>query len=430
MNNFKSALFFVAILTFSLFAKQKLDGIIAVVGDSAILKSELDAYVYMKLSQDKSEEKPDSLAMNMIRRSALDEMIDGKVMLVHAEKDTNISVTKAEVESELESRINFIIKRNNLTLEQLDTVLQKEQGITLAKFKIEIKNQIKQELLQQKLQYFYVASEKLSNSDISTFYEEYKDSIPAAGPSLLLNHLSFSLVPSKEIREKAYAKISKIKEILNGGADFAETAKQFSEDPGASSGGDLGFISKGSISELIFEEKIFSLKPGEISEPFETKIGFHIVNVLARKGQSVHVKQIFVAVSPDEVKKKQITALFDSIAATSPNESNFSDAIIQHSNDPLLKSKKGLLPWNTIATLDDEIKNSFDTLAVGSISKVIANEKSISLYRIKAVDENRKVTLSDDWNTIAQIAKRIYEQKKMVELVAKWRKTMYIEKRL
>lgn len=428
MKKTRLIILLIAIFITFIYSREKIDGIAAIVGDSVILKSELDAYIYLKLSQ--SGDKPDSLAINMMRYSILDEMIDGKVLLVHAEKDTNISITDADIDSELENRISYIMKQNNISLDQLKVLLEKEQGVTFTKFKQEIKKQIRSEIIKQKIQYFYVSSQKLSNSDIVDFYNEYKDSLPTMGKSILLQKLEYNLSPSKEVREKAYAKISKLKEQINNGADFAEIAKKFSEGPNASLGGDLGYIQKGSIDELDFEEKIFSLKPGDISEPFETRLGFHIVSIEGRKGQSVKVRQIFVSVEPDKDKKAKVYSTLDSLSKLSISESDFTKHIEKLSNNEQTKSRKGLMTWKTVSELTETLKSSFSDLSVGNISKPIENENSINLYRIKEIEEDRKLNLSDDWNNISQIAKRIYEQKKMIELVEKWRKDIFIEKRL
>ncbi len=409
-------------------SREKVDGIAAVVGDSVILKSELDAYIYLKLSQ--TGDKPDSLAINMMRYSVLDEMIDGKVLLVHAEKDTNISISEADIEAELENRINYIMKQNKITLDQLKVLLEKEQGVTFTKFKKEIKKQIKSEIIKQKIQYFYVASQKLSNSEIVDFYNEYKDSLPAMGKSILLQKLEYNLSPSKEVREKAYAKISHLREQINNGVDFSDLAKKFSEGPNAKLGGELGYIEKGTIDELDFEEKIFSLKPGDISQPFETRLGFHIVSIEGRKGQAVKVRQIFVSVEPDKEKKSNILSKLDSLSKEKLSENDFIKNVKLLSNDEQSKSRNGLLTWKTMSELSDNVKSSFSDLSEGKISNPIETDKSVVIYRIKSIDENRKLSLSDDWNSISQIAKRIYEQKKMIELVEKWRIDIYIEKRL
>ncbi len=407
---------------------EKIDGIAAVIGDSIILNSELEAYIFLKINR--LGLKPDSLEANILQHKLLDELIDGKVLLVYAEKDTNIFVSNEEIDNELGVRLDYIMKQNQLTIRDLDSILFKEQGIHLNKFKNELRIQIRQELLKQKVQQFYVSSSKVNKSEVETFYNEYKDSLPSLGKSIHLSKISINVTPSDETKQKAYSKITSIKEMLDNGDDFTELAKLHSDGPNASNGGLLGYISKGTLSELKFEKIIFSLKPGETSNPFATRLGFHIVNVIERKDQEAKVRQIFINTSPSNEIIKTTISLLDSIKDNCTSKKVFKEAILKYSNDEVSKAQNGLLKWQTIASLDPKIKENYDTLGIGNITKPIKDDNIISLYRVEDLKDNRKLSLTEDWNEVAQIAQRIYTQKKLIELVNKWRKETFIDIRL
>ena len=424
----RSSMLALVLFVFSLSAAEKLDGIIAVVGDSVILSSELEAYMFLQINQ--LGLQPDSLEMNILRYKLLNGLIEGKVLLVRAEKDTNITISNDELESELKNRIKMILNQNRINMQEFEKLLEKEQGITLSKFKKEIRQQIRQEMLKQKVQQFYIASESVSRSDIEKFYYDFKDTLPTYGESILLSKITISLTPSDEVRQKAYAKITSLKEKLDNGEDFAEVAALHSEGPNAASGGDLGYISKGTLSELTFEEKIFSLKPGETSAPFETRLGFHIINVLDRKDQKVHIRQLFVTITPAEKEIQTIMALFDSIKTECKTKECFVRAVKKYSKDEASKARNGRLHWQALAELDSKTKDSFDTLAVGIVGSPVRNENSVSLYRIEDIKESRKLSLSEDWNKISQIAQQFYIQKKLIGLVDRWQKELFIDIRL
>ncbi|MBD3322062.1 MAG: hypothetical protein GF350_13270, partial [Chitinivibrionales bacterium] len=275
-------------LFYSAHPLELLDGIAAVVGDSVILVSELEAYTL--LTMNRRGIRPDSIDIETFQKQVLDELIDGKVFLVRAEKDTNIVVREEEVEDALDRQIKAILNENNTTLEELEQELVRTNNMNLQEFKSQMRRGIKEQLLKQKVQQLYVASTSVTRSDVEKFYEEYKDSLPSAGKSARLSKLSISYSPSDSIRQAAYERITSLKERLDNGEDFAELASQFSDGPNAVEGGDLGWIEKGTLSELAFEEKAFSLEPGEVSEIFETRIGFHIVKAEARKNQQVRVR--------------------------------------------------------------------------------------------------------------------------------------------
>lgn len=412
----------------SVYATEKIDAIVAVVGDSVILESELEAYTFLKINQ--SGLKPDSLEMQMLRRRYLDELIEGKVLLVYAEKDTNITVSEDEVEREVDMRIKYIMQQNRLTAEELDKILVKEQGISLKKFRREMGQQLRQELLKQKIQYQYAGSYKVNRQDIESFYHEYKDSIPSVGESIRLSEISIRLKTTDETREQAYQKIMKAKEGLDKGASFIDMAKEYSDDPNSESGGDLGYIGKGTLNELSFEEKIFSLKPGQISQPFESRLGWHIVEILDRKDNKVHVRQIFTSTKPSEKEIQTVTTLLDSIRSSCRSEKDFTAAVRRYSTNDLSRAHNGLLPWSTVNELNVSVKNAFDTMTVGALSEPVRLDTRVVLYRIHALEENRKLTLKDDWNEIAQLAQRIYQQKKLIELVRGWKDDVFIDIRL
>ena len=420
--------FLLILFPFFLHATEKLDEIVAIIGDSLILSSELDAYTLLRIDQ--LGLKPDSLESDILRYKLLNEIVEGKILLVHAEKDSNISITNEEVENEVNNRINYILKQNKIDLNALDALLKKEQGINLSIFKKEISQQIRQEILKQKVQQFYIPADNISRNDVEAFYNEYRDSLPGLGESVRLSTISINLSPSDKIKEKAFAKISLIKEMLDNGKDFDKVAKLHSEGPNAKNGGDLGYISKGTLNLLNFEEIIFSLKPGETSDVFSTNMGFHIVNIIDRKDQQVHVRQIFVNYNFPEEKIQEIISLLDSIKSHCTNREDFINAVQLYSTDEVTKARNGQLKWQVVSGLDPKIKSTFDTFAVGSISSYIRSDNLLAIYRIDDIKKNRQLTLEDDWNEVAQIAQRIYTQKKLIELVEKWRKEIYIDLRL
>jgi peptidyl-prolyl cis-trans isomerase SurA len=159
-------------------------------------------------------------------------------------------------------------------------------------------------------------------------------------------------------------------------------------------------------------------------------MGFHIVNIIDRKDQQVRVRQIFVNFNFPEEKIQEITSLLDSIKLHCTNQEDFIKAVQLYSSDDATKARNGQLKWQVTSGLDPKIKSAFDTFTVGSISSYIKNDNLLTIYRIDDIQKNRHLTLKDDWNEIAQIAQRIYTQKKLIDLVEKWRKEIYIDIRL
>jgi peptidyl-prolyl cis-trans isomerase SurA len=395
-----------------------------VVGDEHILLSEVDAYTALRLNAEGL--KPDAGDIAKYRKQYINELIDGKVLLAHAKNDTTVQVTSEEVDRALDGHIASILQQNQLSLDSLELLLQREQGITLAKFKAESRSAIKEQLLKQKVHRQYLSSIKVSRRDVEDFYKTYKDSLPKAGESVLLSKLAVEIAPPPSVRQAAYEKILSIKKRLDGGADFAEMAKQYSESPDAASGGDLGFIEKGTLTLLAFEQKAFSLPVGQTSDPFQTSLGFHLINVVARENQKVHVRQILVSVaaSPEQIKKTE--ALLDSVREHCSSEAAFAAAVKKYSTDKLSKVRGGRIGWKTLLELPGQVRGAIDTLQKGDVSAIINDNKEMVIYRVDDRVKERALTLDDDWQVLADKAKDIQAQKKLLELVTRWRKQVYI----
>ena len=219
---FLSALMFV-FFSSTAFTQERLDGVVAVIGNEIILQSELDAYSLLRMEG--MGINRDSSDISQLRKNFLDELIDGKVLLAYAKKDTTLNVTEPEVDQMLNNHISMLLKQNNLTLEQLDAELQRQQGLTLNKFKSQARKAIKEQLYKQKIQQSYLSSIKVSRKDVESFYKQYADSLPKAGESVLLSKISMKVASSNSKRQAAYDKIKTVKQKLDKGEDFAELAK-------------------------------------------------------------------------------------------------------------------------------------------------------------------------------------------------------------
>ncbi len=410
-------------------ASDKIDGIAAVVGDSVILISEIDAYSLMRLNN--SAQKTDSAELPKVRKQYLDELIDGKILIVHAAKDTNIVVKEAEVDQALNNQVQMILQQNNISLAALEQELKTKYNMGLLKFKAQMRTQIQEQLIRQKVQQLYVSSSlQINRKDVDAFYAAYKDSLPQMGESVLLYKLTVRLSPSDSMRQSAFAKITEIKRRLDNGEDFAKLAKQYSDDPSSENGGDLGFIKKGTLGELVFEEKAFALNPGQTSDIFESRLGFHIVSVIDKKDQMVHVRQIFVKVTPPEEYVQKMLGRLDSIKTHCATLQDFVAAVTSMSTDNQSKVNDGRMGWLALYELPESIRTVVDSLKPGEASKPVRDGNDCTLYWVDDRKGQRKLTMEDDYALLAEKTREITAQKKLIDLVRKWRQEVFVEVRL
>jgi peptidyl-prolyl cis-trans isomerase SurA len=410
------------------YAAERLDGVAAVVGDSVILLSELDAYIMARLSN--AGEKPDTAGFRNLRKQYLGDLIDGKVLIVHAARDSNIVVKETEVDQAVSGHIMQILAQNSMTMDVLERELRDKYGMSMTKFRAQLRGQLQEQLVKQKVSQLYVGQVAAKKNDVQAFFNDYKDSLPTIGESVLLSKIMVKLTPPDSLRQAAYAKITGIKRRLDKGENFGAVARQYSEDPSAADSGDLGFIAKGTLSELKFEETAFSLGIGQIIDVFESRLGFHIVQVVAKKDQMVHVRQIFVRVTPPEAVIARVMGQLDSVRANVQSSDEFSAAVRLLSTDAESRAHNGRVGWVPLFSLPEGLRAVLDSLAAGGISAPLRDGNEITLYRLDDRKKNRQLTMEDDYELLAEKTREIMAQKKLLDLVRKWRHEIYVDIRL
>jgi peptidyl-prolyl cis-trans isomerase SurA len=408
--------------------ENRLDGIAAVVGDEIVLVSELEAYVYMRLAAAGVE--PQHADMKTLVETGMTDLIDNKVLLVRAKGDSTINVRNDEVESTLNNHISMILQQNRITMEQFEFQLRAQQGTTMARFKSEARRAIREQLYKQKLQQSYYFGAKVNRRDVEEFYAKYGDSLPVVGESFELLKLSVRLAPSDSVRQAAFDKIRAAKRELDAGGNFEELAKKYSESPEGASGGDLGYLSKGSTELLALEERAFALAVGQASEPFETRLGYHIILVEEKRDMRVKLRQILVRSAPTEQEREALVARLDSLRGAIKDRVQFEAAARAQSVDAPTRTRGGAMGWLTLLELPPTVREAVQNLEEGQISVPVADDNILSIYMVSKRADSRKLTLDNDYAVIAEKARDITAQLKLLDMIKQWREKTYIDKRI
>jgi hypothetical protein len=231
-------------------------------------------------------------------------------------------------------------------------------------------------------------------------------------------------------RQKAYETISFVrKQIIEKGESFENMAKKYSKAPNAEiNGGDLGFIGKGTLSLIRLEAAAFSLEPGEVSSPIETKIGWHLLKTTERRGINVHIFHIFIPVNAPEDKIQTAIQKLDSVAASNPTQEQFSQAIHQFGTDKIDKAYDGDMGWQLLSALDNQTRSGFASVEKGAVTqKSIRKENSVYLYRISDYNKNRPMDFESDYEEISNFATQLQSQEKLRDLINSWRSNVFIK---
>ena len=281
----KTLLILLLIFGFEGYAQNQpvLDEIVAVIGNHIILRSDLEAE-YIQAKKDMSFYPGD------LKCEILNQLIIQKLYLHKGERDSIYSSPEM-VESELDRRVKYYASQIGG-----EARLAQYLGMTINEYKDRRRPEIENQQVSQKVQSTIVSDIKASPTDVRKFFASIpKDSLPKFGEELELGLISMKPEPSDYAKEYALEKITKIRQdLLRGLYSFDFAAKSNSDDKTtAVNGGELGYFSRGQMVGA-FERVAYKLKGDSISEVIETKYGYHILQLIDRKGEKVNARHILI----------------------------------------------------------------------------------------------------------------------------------------
>ena len=372
--NIKNSILIIALLVANITMAQEkhvIDGVAAVVGKSVILNSDIDKGIMQYKAQ--------GVAITDGMDCQVFEDLMVEKLLVHQAIIDSVEVSNDEVNRSVDQRLQMLIQRVG-SLEKLEDFYNK----TEEELKDEMFDILKDQLLAQRMQQTIIADVDVTPEEVRTYFNNIPEADrPQFGTEVVLAHIVKKPILSKETKDATIAKLNEIrKDIVENGASFKMKAILYSEDPGsAGKGGAYYGVKKGQFVKP-FEEVAFNLQEGEVSEPFETEFGFHIVQLIKRKGEELDLRHILIKpiLRPEDLEETQAT--LDSIKSKIiQGEITFSEAAKEFSDDETTKFNDGIMinPRTQeghfeLNQLDKDIYFSVQGLNVGDISDVIYRE--------------------------------------------------------
>ncbi|HOY31943.1 MAG TPA: peptidylprolyl isomerase [Bacteroidales bacterium] len=424
MKNFKyKTILFITLLLLTVTGRSQpdtgkilVDEIAAVVGGNTILYSDIENEYLQSLLQGVT-------VGSGLKCQILEEMMFQKLLLTQAELDS-VTVTDKQVDSELERRMRYFISQVG-SKEKLEEYFSK----TILEIKEDMRDKIHEYLLIQNVQSKLTQDVKITPSEVTDFFHSIpSDSLPLIGSQIEVAQIVKKPLVSEAEVEIVKDKLNNIKERVKQGEDFAVLASLYSEDPGSfTKGGELGFVGRGELYPE-FEAAAFSLKPGEISPVVKTQKGYHIIQMIERRGENINVRHVLLipkASQADMIKsKKEI----DNIAALINMDSlSFERAAARYSDDPsrvnggmLINSYTGDAKFSP-EEMDPNVFFIIEKMKVGEISApmVYTNDDGQQAYRmlmLKSRTEPHKANLKDDYPQIQNLALQL----KQNQVIGKW----------
>lgn len=398
---------------------QSADKIVAVVGRNRIvLQSELEQMV-----QQTQQQTPGIVMNDSMRCLILQEMISGKMLVEQAERDS-LLVSDDEVEGTLENRIRYFIRMYGSK-----DKLEAASGKTVYQMKEDYRDVIKEQMMAEKVKNKLMEHLHVTPAEVQAFYNKIpKDSLPFFPATLEVGEIVMAPPTNPELDAYAREKIEKIrKEIVSEGASFETKAGIESEDPGSRDNGGLykDVTRDGGFAQE-FVQAAFKLQNGEVSPVVKTQFGYHIIQMVQRKGEQVDLRHILIIPQHTSADYKAAIEKLDSIRAQIiAGKMTFGEAVTKYSTDDQSKMTAGMIADpRTGATqlevdqLDPQLALMIDSLKPGSISqphvyKNARGEQSTRIVFLKGRTEPHKANLRDDYSKIQNVAKAQKEQEKM-----------------
>ncbi|WP_366184637.1 peptidylprolyl isomerase [Flavobacterium ovatum] len=399
--------------------RYKIDGIIATVGDYIILDSDIDK-TFLELSSQGNSIK------DITRCQMLGKLLEDKLYAHQAIQDS-IKVTDAEVKGMMEERLNYMVEQIG-SIEKVVAYYKKE---SVEDFKTYFFDILKENKLTSEMQKKIVDAVEITPEEVRNFFKKIpKDELPLFGAEMEVAQIVITPKVSEADKQKVIDKLNEFrKEIQSGESSFATKAVLYSQDPGSRSSGGFYKMTRKTPFVKEFKDIAFALHEGEISAPFETEFGFHIIYVEKIKGQELELRHILLAPtvtqeSLNEAKEK-ITLIRKRII---DKEITFADAARSTSDEKETRANGGTLINPQTQDTRFEL-TKMDPALYGQVSSLKDNEISLPI-----VDEEKQgkkkykiITVTNRINEhVADYAKDYIKVKdlalkeKQIKAIGKW----------
>ncbi len=389
-------------------AQESADKILAIIGrNRIILQSDLEKQATEARQQDPNFN--DSLKCLMLQQ-----MIMQKMLLEQAERDS-ISISDEDVDGQLDNRLRYFIQ-----LYGSKEKLEQTTGKTVYQIKEEFRESIREQMIAEKMQGQILENAKITPAEVSDFYRKIPlDSLPFFPSTVEVGQIVINPPISREIDDYAHKTLEDIrKDIIDGKITFEYAASRYSDDPGSrDNGGRYDGITRTGPMVQEFNSAAFKLQNNEISPIFKTKFGYHIIQMINRKGDQADVRHILIKPAITTADFKIALSKLDSISnLLTTGKMSFQEAVGKFSDDEAAKRTGGMVADPQTGTtdldmtkLDPAMVLMLDSMKVGDYSKphVFFNEtreQSCRIIYLRNRSQPHKANLKDDYSRIQEVA--------------------------
>jgi peptidyl-prolyl cis-trans isomerase SurA len=361
-------------------------------------------------------------------------LVRSKLMLAKAEIDS-VVVLDAEVDANTKNRMDMILSQSGKPVDELEALY----GKTMEQIRLELREQIREQMIVSEMESQMTKNLKVTPAEVRRFFNQIPaDSLPYFSASVEVGQIVKIADINEAQKNATKSELINIRNQILSGEDFATLARKYSDDPSVvSNGGDMGWVGRGRMVPE-FEAMAFKLKPNEISMPFESDFGIHIMQLLERRGNEYHSRHILISPEPSADDIAKATSFLDSIRTLIVNDSiKFERAAKEFSDDVETKGNGGFFSDRDnnnrilVDELDPVVFFNIDTMKVGSVSKPItyrtdAGKDAVRIFYYKNRIPPHVASLQEDWTRIQAATLNEKKDKLLQKWFQKARKDVFI----
>ena len=356
----------------------------------------------------------------------LEQIMNRKLLAHHAVIDS-VMVNEGEIQQQVQRKTDYFTQQ----LGSPEKMLELYGFENMKELKDELYRVEKEGLLIEKMQQQLTSDIDITPEEVKRYFNslEAEGNLPEIGAEIELSQIVLNIEPSKEEVQKTIDRLKEIKKEVEEGGNFKMKAILYSDDPGVTQNSGFYSIDRNSPFVKEFKEAAFSMEEGEISQPFKSDFGYHILMVDKIKGKQRDVYHILMQPKADDAVAEQVR---DSLSKYRKQilklEIPFEEAVIRYSQDKDTRLSKGVqmnpVSGDTnfdLTRMDPELYAKVSNLKEGEISEVFVDEtrQGLKMYKIlllKSRTESHTADLAQDYVKIMELAL----QKKKTESIEKW----------
>ena len=409
-----------------------IDEVVWVVGDEPILKSDIET---MRMQADaegmKWDGNPDCV---------IPEQLAVQKLFLHQAAIDSIEVTESEVSQDIDDQINYWIQLADGSKEKLEEYRKQ----TISQMRLEMHDDFKNRSLIQKMKQQLVKDISVSPAEVRAYFKDLpEDSIPLVPTSVEVQIITRQPKVSVEEVNRVKNTLREYTERVNSGeTSFATLARLYSEDGSARQGGEIGYTPKATLDPS-FANVAFNLTdPKKISKIVETEFGFHIIQLIDKRGERINVRHILLKPRVTREDLDKASSQLDSLANDiREGKFTFDEAATYTSDDKDTRSNHGLMA-NVVdgmirtskfrmQDLPTEVAREVETMQVGDISKPFEminsrGKKVCAIVKLKSRTDSHRATITEDFQAMKDIVLAKRREQVLNEWVANKLKNTYV----